>query len=189
MSAILTSGAAPGKQSLQALLGLRTETLYFFPRPAHGRRFFKRAIHPIKTIRTKPLFLNCKLMPLPDRYQRFLDPGWDYYQTLVKRLCDHSGPIVETIERKQPSTGIVALAIGISLGKYDRLILSGFSFELTHAYGKNPGIDKRGTLVSNHADTDVAVTRYLSEKYRTIFTTERTVNERTGIPLFTDIGS
>ena len=77
----------------------------------------------------------------------------------------------------------MTLAIGLSSHQYNRYIISGFSFQLTHAYAHNPEIDQRGTSLSGHANTDITLIRYLSEKYKNIFTTERIVSERTSIPM------
>jgi hypothetical protein len=89
---------------------------------------------------------------------------------------------------KQPSSGMLALALGMAEHAYDRFILSGFSFEITHAYADNPLIAERGSTASQHADTDIALLRHLSKKFGNIYTTEPVVSERTGVPLLTDFG-
>lgn len=187
LSAILTSGIPSGKQSLGALAGLETDTLYFFPRPTSRHRGVKRVVQFPKTMRMTALYLRWKLRTLPYRYNHFIDFGWDYYRNLVARLCDQDSRVMEQVARKQPSTGVVALMIGFERQSYDRFILSGFSFELTHAYAKNPEIQDRGTHSSKHTDTDIAVIRYLSEKYGNVFTTENVVGERSGIPMLMDM--
>ena len=183
MSAILTATAS-GSQSLQALAGLATDTLYFLPRPVQGRSPLKKALQHLKIIRMKPFYLKWKLRSLSYRYNRFITMDYAYYHTLVKELCGYDPKVLEQLERKQPSTGVAALALGMAQQKYQRYILSGFSFELTHGYADNPEIDERGTVTSKHANTDVVVINYLSKKYGNIYTTERVVNERAGVPLF-----
>ena len=186
LSAILTSGIASGKQSLRALAGLETDTLYFFPRPPAKRRGIKTLLQLPGTMRTTAPYLRWRLRGLSYRYRHFVDPGWDDYGTLVARLCDRDERVMARVARKQPSTGVMALAIGLGLQSYDRFILTGFSFELTHAYGSNPEIGQRGTRGSRHADTDITVIGHLAAKYGNIFTTESIVAERTGIPLLVD---
>ena len=105
------------------------------------------------------------------------------YLRLVRELSSAAPDVLALVERKQPSTGMMTLAIGAGLEGFDRFILSGFSFELTHAYGTNPEIAERGTQVSGHADTDVAFLRHLTSTLGTVFTTEPVVTERTGVPL------
>ena len=102
---------------------------------------------------------------------------------MVARLCDSDPMIAQLMRQKRPSTGVLALAVGSASRRYDRYILSGFSFELSHAYADNPQIEERGTLVSKHIETDVAVLRYLAQKNDNLFTTERVVSETVGLPL------
>jgi hypothetical protein len=66
---------------------------------------------------------------------------------------------------------------------YHKVILSGFSFEITHAYADNPLVRARGSPASKHAETDVAVLERISERHGNLLTTEPVVAERTGIPL------
>ena len=185
MTAMLTA-VASGAQSLQVIAGLKTDTLYFFPRPGAGNNLAKRLLHHLKTLRMKPFMLKRRLQSLGYSYKRFVNPGHDYYAGLVAGLCDNDAEVMALVKRKQPSTGINTLLIGIDRGEYDRFILAGFSFELTHAYANNPEIRERGTKNSMHANTDIAVIDYLSRKFGNIFTTEPTVHERAGIPLLSD---
>jgi hypothetical protein len=182
MSAVLAS-LPSGRQSLEALVGLKTERLYFFPRPASGRGGLKKALRSVTAFRTQPYFLKWKLRKLNYDFGDFITPDWYYYRDMIKRLCDQDSGILQMLARKQPSTGIIAIALGISSNRYQRFIISGFSFELTHSYATNPEIEQRGTSVSRHADTDIAVMGYLSRKFGNVFTTETIVNERVGVPL------
>ena len=86
------------------------------------------------------------------------------------------------MQRKRPSTGLITLALAIDQNRYQRFILSGFSFELTHPYAHNPEIKERGTAASQHADTDILVISYLAKKQHNIFTTEHSVHQRAGVP-------
>lgn len=99
------------------------------------------------------------------------------------QLCDYDEEIMEQIHKKRPSTGIFTLAIGIAQQRYDKFIISGFSFELTRPYAVNPEIFEIGTTASRHTNTDIMVLSYLSRKYGNIYTTEEIVHERAGIPM------
>ena len=130
-----------------------------------------------------PAVLRSRLRAVSYRYQHFADQGWRWYRDLVHELCGQDREIIAQVDRKHPSSGIVALAIGLALGRYERFIIAGFSFEVTHGYGANPEVQERGSAHSRHADTDVAVIRCLSRTHGNIFTTEQIVHARTGIPM------
>lgn len=173
-----------GKQSLQALSGLETNRLYFLPRPDKQRGFLQGAIHHLKSLDMSPFYLKYKLWLLNYNYKVFVNQRYNYYDRLVKELCDYDEKILAQIQTKRPSTGIITLVIGLAQQQYQRFIMSGFSFELTHPYAINPEIEESGTHVSKHADTDVMVIAYLAGKFGNIYTTEPIVHEHTGIPLF-----
>ncbi len=184
MSAILTSGnKAPNRLALAALAGLGTERLYLYPRPAKGEGSLQQALGAVKHIKTSPAYFRRKMKSLPYRFEQFINPGLDYYHALVRRLCDDDETVCELMARKQPSTGMIALALGLEDGQYDRCILSGFSFEITHAYADNPLIDDRGTARSKHADTDIAFLNCLARKSDRVVTTEAIVSQCSGVPL------
>jgi hypothetical protein len=189
MTAVLTSGKAEDDHSLRALRGLETRTLYFLPRPERRGGRVKRLITHLKQWRLRPFHMRRCLHRLGYRYDALVVRSASYYHELVRSLCDDDPEIAELIQSKQPSTGMFTLAIGIADGGYDRFILSGFSFGLSHAYGENPLIRARGTTLSKHADTDVAILRYLSARRGGILTTEPTVHERAGVPRLPADGS
>ena len=183
ISAILTSGKqAPNRLALAALAGLRTEILYFYPRPVRGRNAARRLLEQLKSLRVKPFYFKRRLRALPYRFDRFANPGLAHYHAMLARLCDDDPDLVARMRAKQPSSGMLALALGLSEHGYERCILSGFSFEITHAYADNPLIAQRGSAISQHADTDIALLRHLSNKFGTIYTTEPVVSERAGVP-------
>jgi hypothetical protein len=183
ISAILTSGIGSGKQSLQAMHGLETDVLYFYPRPPRRRKLLKRPLGLVQDFRTGPYYFRYRLRKASFTWRRFVRHDHEWYQTLAIKLCQGNEELQEQLKSKSPSTGIMTLAVGISLGHYDRYILSGFSFELTHAYADNPEIDERGTKVSRHTPTDVRFLRHLSGTRGDIFTTEQVVHEHTRVPL------
>jgi hypothetical protein len=184
MTAVLTSGKAEDNHSLRVLQGLKTNTLYFLPRPEPRGAPVKRVLTHLKQWRLKPFHMRRCLHRLGYRFDRFVVRSAAHYHAMVCSLCEHDPEIAELIRNKQPSTGMFTLAIGLADGAYDRFILSGFDFGLTHAYGENPLIRARGSTESKHADTDVAIIRHLATSHGGIFTTEPAVHVRTGVPLF-----
>jgi hypothetical protein len=184
VTAALTSGHKPANDlALDALRGLHTGKLYLYPRPAARGFLPLRLVREFRAIRVKPWYVQRKLRSLGYRFDELISPPRAFYHDLVLGLCGHDEAIAAQIARKQPSTGMIALAIGLAEEHFDRLIMSGFSFEITHAYARNPLIDPLGTTRSKHAETDIAVLRCLAGRHRNIYTTEPTVHERAGVPL------
>jgi hypothetical protein len=184
ISALLSSGKqAPNRLALEALAGLRTKTLYFYPRPARGEGALSRAVHCLRSFRTHPSYFKMKMHSVAYAYESFENPGLERYHAMLAELCHQEPELVARIRAKQPSSGMLALAIGIGWHDFERCVLSGFSFEITHAYADNPLIAQRGSAASQHADTDVALLRHLSNKFQNIYTTEPAVNQRAGVPL------
>ena len=184
VTANLTSGGESGRQSLQALGGLSTGTVYFVPGlPLLRGVLLGRFLKAMQGRRASPAEMQHILRMVSFRYERFVVHEYSEYLAMVARLCDSDPMIAQLMRQKRPSTGVLALAVGSASRRYDRYILSGFSFELSHAYANNPQIEERGTLVSKHIETDVAVLRYLRQKNDNLFTTERVVSETVGLPL------
>ncbi|MGD8630604.1 MAG: hypothetical protein PVH38_07685 [Gammaproteobacteria bacterium] len=183
ISAILTSGIGSGRQSLQAMHGLETEVLYYFPRPQKRRKLLKRPLGLVQDFRTGPYYFRRRLHKASYTWRHFVRHDHDWYRALATKLCQGDAALQAQLGSKSPSTGIMTLVVGMSLGVYDRYILSGFSFELTHAYADNPEIDARGTRISRHTPTDVSLLGHLSRTRGDIFTTEPVVHEHTGVPL------
>ena len=184
ISALVTSGKqAPNRLALEALVGLRTQTLYFYPRPARGRGPLGRAFHALRSFRTSALYFRSRIRSLPYRFERFENPGLERYHAMLAELCNHEPELMARMRAKQPSSGMLALAIGLKWFDFERHVLSGFSFEITHAYADNPLIAERGSASSKHAETDIELLRHLSRRFGTLYTTEPTVHQRAGIPL------
>ena len=183
MSVILTSGIGSGKQSLQALHGLRTDTLYLVPRFDKPNKLLGHLKKLPANLRRTPAFFRFRLWLEKYRWNRFVSPDAAFYQEMIGKLCQDDVRIMELVAEKKPSTGVITLLIGMSLGRYDRFIMSGFNFQLTHAYAENPEIRQRGTTISWHTPTDLEVLRRLAEIHGNVFTTEAAVNELAGIPL------
>lgn len=188
MTAVLTSGKPEDAHSLQALRNLATRDLYFLARPAPRGDPLKRLRTHLKQWRLKPIHMRHQLRRIGYRYERFVVRPSAHYHALMRTLCDDAPDVVAAIAAKQPSTGMFTLAIGIGERGYDRFILSGFDFGLSHAYGENPLIRTRGTTASKHADTDIAIVRHLASRYDVV-TTEPSVHQRAGVPLLAESGN
>jgi hypothetical protein len=184
MSAILTSGIESGRQTLTALRGLTTDELHFFPRPPKASRLRKRLAQPLVAWRTRPSELKKRLQAVDYRYRRFVDHDYGFYQGMIDQLCADDVEVTRQMQCKQPSTGLITILLALS--RSERVIVAGFSFELTHAYDRNPEIDQRGTRASRHADTDITILRCLSRRYPGLTTSEAVVSENTSIPIFTE---
>jgi hypothetical protein len=184
ISAILTSASKPAnRQALQAMRGLHTDMLYFYPRRPPEGSVLQRMVAHARGYRNKPWYVRRILKSYNYRWNEFRNPGLPYVVSLFRSLSDGDADIAALMARKQPSTGLLALALGIALGHYDRFILAGFSFEITHAYAHNPLVGERGAR-SRHADTDIGLLAYLARKLGTIYTTEPIVQQCAGVPLF-----
>ncbi len=183
MSAILGSGIASGRQSLAALRGLRTRTLHILPRRAPKGRFPKRFIRQLVDLRSHPVHVRHQLRRAGYAWERCELRPLSAWHALVHALCDQDPAVIEQTRRKQPSTGLFAVALALAEGGADRVVLAGFSFELTHAYGVNPEIEERGMTRSRHGDTDVLVLSRIALGRGDLWTTEPVVAERTGVPL------
>lgn len=182
ISAVVTSGIGSGEQSLKALHGLRTEALYLVPQFDKPRKLRKKIKTLPIAIKTSPLYFKLRLRQAGYRWSTFISRDAAFYQELIGTLCRQDPQIMALVAEKKPSTGVITLMIGMSLGSYDRYIMSGFNFELTHAYADNPEIRQRGTTLSRHTPTDLQVLRRLVAVHGNIFTTEPAVNEGGGIP-------
>jgi hypothetical protein len=160
MTSMLASGIGSGRQSLEALRGLETGTVYFLRRRTERMTPIKRALFFAKNLRGKsilrmqPAYLKAQLKALGYRFGAFVALDEKYYDGLVRTLCGD-----------------------------DRYVIAGFSFELTHAYAHNPEIEERGTRVSAHAETDITVLRHLARQRHDLYTSEEAVHRATGIPL------
>jgi hypothetical protein len=127
--------------------------------------------------------LRRRLRALDYRYEELVSRPARSYHDLVLRLCAGDPEVAAAIARKQPSTGLLAVAVALEEGRWSRVVMAGFDFTLTHAYGDNPLIAQRGSAVSAHAPTDLAILRRLAALRSDLWTSEPVVHERTGLPL------
>ena len=187
MSAVLTSGQASGRHSLRALRGLRTDVLHLLPRHERGGSAAQRLGRRARHVRMEPFWFRARLRAAGYRWQRFETRPLAAYHELVLSLCGDDPALRAQFARKHPSTGVFAVALGLADGRFERVIVAGMSFELTHAYGDNPEIAARGTAASKHADTDVMVLARLARR-GDLFTTEPVVAARAGVPAWPPAG-
>jgi hypothetical protein len=184
VTAVLTSGKESDEHSLRRLAGLRTGRLYHVRRPkADGGGPLARAIAAFKMRKMSVGELRRRLRALDYRYEELVSRPARSYHDLVLRLCAGDPEVAAAIARKQPSTGLLAVALGLGEGRWSRVVMAGFDFTLTHAYGDNPLIGERGSAVSAHAPTDLAILRRLATLRSDLWTSEPVVHERTGLPL------
>jgi hypothetical protein len=188
ITAMLTAGVASGRQSMQAMQGLHTGTLYFLH--STSRKTSLRQSRPVKflralprAVRVTPAYFRWAMSRAGYSWDHFVAAEVDSYVSATRNWCKAEQVLFEQAASKRPSTGLTALLIGLSLNRYDRFILSGFSFELTHAYAEHPGIQGRGTRESKHMPTDIRFMQCLSSSLGNLFTTEPTVNQLAGVPL------
>lgn len=187
MSSVLGSPKNPSSRSaIQALAGLSTKTLYYCPRQMYRNAPLKRLLNAGEVLACTPRRFTRTLRAAGFRFETVVVRPLKSYIRLVDKLCGSDADVAAELAAKHPSTGVLAAAIGLAEGGFDRVILSGFSFEITHAYADNPMIARRGTATSRHADTDIAVLRKISAQTGRLVTTETMVYERTGIPMLTD---
>jgi hypothetical protein len=184
LSSIVTSGKnASNRLAVEALSGLRTGRLYVFPRRPYQRKPWKQVLHPGKMLQTTAPFVRRRLDAIGYGYDEFVARPVRFYLNTVARLVGDDPAVVDLMAEKVPSVGMLAVALGLAEHAYERIVLSGFSFEITHAYADNPLIGERGSTESRHADTDVAALQAIQRRHGCLGTTEPIVHDRTGIPL------
>lgn len=179
MTAQLTDGSAAGRLRLDSLRGLATVELAYYPRPQRGLRAWLKP----RLWRMRAAVLRRELLARGYRWQRFVARPHAWYLTQALRLCGDDPEVAAQIARKAPSSGLIAVALGLGDGRYDRVILAGFSFELTQAMGEDPEIARRGTAASAHRDTDVLLLARMVGRGLPLVTTEAAVHAAAGVPL------
>jgi hypothetical protein len=181
-SAVLGSGKGSDEHSLRALRGVPAGTLYLLPRPLpHG--LARRALFRLRHWRMQTPWVRLRLKRAGLCFERVVAWPIEAYHALILELTSGAPEVRAAMARKRPSTGMVALAVGLTEGGFGHAILAGFDFSLHHAYGHNPLIDRRGTDLSAHADTDIAILRAIQRHRPILWTSEPAVHERTGLPL------
>jgi hypothetical protein len=184
MTAVLTSGKASDDHSLQALRGLSTRRLFVYPRPRFDAAGPGRAslTARLKGWRMSPWWMRRRLRALDYRWDEMIVRPAAWYHNLVLRLAGGGEEVGRVMAHKQPSTGLAAVALGLADERFDRVVMAGFDFTLSHAYGTNPLIADRGVTASKHADTDVGLLMAWVACGRPLLTTEPAVHARAGVP-------
>jgi hypothetical protein len=183
MTSLLTDGSPAGRMRLESLRGLETGTVHFYPRRVKGRTAPERLLFRLRVWRTTPLVLRRALARAGFRYHRFVVRSTEEYRRLFLSLCGEDPSVATQLDRKQASSGLLAVALALAEPGVERVIVSGFSFELTQAAGADPNIARRGTTASQHKDTDVLVLRALAARHPGLVTTEPVVHGAAGVPL------
>lgn len=183
LTALLTDGSAAGRMRIESLRGLSTGIVYFYPQRLKGRTALQRGLFRLRTWRTMPFMLRRALAGVGYRYDRFEQRGTDAYRRLLLELCRNDPAVAAQLDRKQASSGTLAVALALAEPGVERVIMSGFSFELTQAAGMDPNIARRGTTASKHTPTDALVLRTLARHHPALVTTEPVVHELAGVPL------
>jgi hypothetical protein len=183
MTSLLTDGSPAGRMRLESLRGLGTGTVHFYPRRVKGRTALARALFRLCSWRTTSPVLRRALARTGFRHDRFVVRSTEEYRRLFLSLCGDDPAVAEQLDRKQASSGLLAVAVALAEPGIERVIVSGFSFELTQAAGDDPNIARRGTTASQHKDTDVLLLRALTARHPGLVTTEPIVHEAAGVPL------
>ncbi|QNT68960.1 hypothetical protein [Defluviicoccus vanus] len=182
-SIVLTGKNESNRQALRELGSLQTGRVYLFPRRPYRNKLWKQLLHPAKMIRSTPFFAIRQLRRTGYQFEEFVArPAGEYLQA-VSSLAGDDPRLQRLMAEKVPSVGVIAVALGLADYRYERVVLSGFSFEITHAHAVNPLIAARGSTESRHAETDVIALGLISRHTGGVFTTEPVVHQRTGIPL------
>lgn len=184
VSSIVVAGKnESNRQALRALSGLRTGRVYLFPRRPFRNKPWKQLLNPAKILRTTAPFAGRQLRLAGYQFDELIArPARDYLRAVLG-LTGNDSQLEHLMVEKVPSVGVIAVALGLAEYHYERVVLSGFSFEITHAHAINPLIASRGSAESRHAETDVTALALISQRSGALFTTEQVVNDRTGIPL------
>ncbi len=97
-----------------------------------------------------------------------------YFDLIASSCGSEAYPI---LERKDLSSGVLALFLAISTKKYSTYIMAGFKFNVEYEYQRS------SNAPSGHFETDIALLKMAVKNKLPIYTTEETVNMLTGIPL------
>lgn len=184
LSSVVVSGKNPSNRlALAALRGLATERLVVYPRPPYPSSLRKRVRHFDQVLRTWPVPLRIVLRRAGYHWDRIEFPPLESFLDRVRSLCGDAHEAEMAMRSKAPSTGLMAIALGLADRRFEQVIVSGFSFEVTHAYASNPDIDARGSSASAHAYTDIALLRSFAKHDDRLATTEPIVHEACGVRL------
>lgn len=192
ISAVLGAGTGreeSGKRqanriALEKLSGLSSEEVWYLPRPPAEGPLPRRLIREAKRWRMSAWHLRRALRRAGYDFGRFRAPPYSHYTEMLRHETGNDPEAAAAIAAKQPSTGVFATLLGLADPAWERVVLAGISFELTHAYAENPAIAALGTTRSKHAETDIAVLRALGRTHPgRLVTSEPVVAEHCDLPL------
>lgn len=182
VSAVLGSGKGRDEHSLRALRGVPAGRLYLLPRPLPAG-LAPRLLARLRHWRMQAPWVRHRLRRAGLRFDGATARPLEAYLDLILALAGRAPEVRAAMAVKRPSTGIVALAVGLAAEGFERAVLAGFDFSLRHAHGRNPLIDQRGGDLSAHAGTDVAILRAIQRERGCLWTSEPAVHARAGLPL------
>jgi hypothetical protein len=99
----------------------------------------------------------------------------------VRGVCGDDPDVLALMARKPLSTGVLALSLGVADERYDRYIVSGFSFEITPITLRIPWSPSAAAPPAVRTLTSRCCAALLA-RHQHIFTTEPVVHERAGVP-------
>ncbi|WP_022728623.1 hypothetical protein [Fodinicurvata sediminis] len=197
VSAVLGAGTArdeSGKRqanriALETLSGLSSDEVWYLPRPPAQGLLPRRLLREARRWRMSAWHVRRALRQAGYDFGHFHAPPYSHYTQLLQRETGDDPDAAAAVAIKQPSTGVFATLLGLADPAWDRVMLAGISFELTHAYAENPAITALGTTRSKHAETDITVLSALGRQHPgRLVTSEPVVAECCGLPLVTGEG-
>jgi hypothetical protein len=114
VSAVLGSGKAGDRHSLLAMRGLAAGTVYFLPRPLPHGDARRRLRFRLRHWRLQAPWVRLLLRRHGLRWDRFVARLTAAYDGLLLALCDGAPEVAALMTAKRPSTGLVALALGLT---------------------------------------------------------------------------
>lgn len=176
----LMSSNESAKKARKNLRGLSTNQVFIYPSKQEFN--FLRLLRKLYRANLKSSYLEIKrhklftyliLKTLGYKFKHYSYMSRQKYQSLFD-----IAPL--KLNEYNPSTGIVALMIGVKQFKFDTIIISGFSFETNHIYDEKVDVIP---VYNRHFEFDSLTIKSLYSKGVKIITTEKTVSEICDIPL------
>lgn len=195
VSAVLGAGTAredSGKRqanrlALAHMAGLQSDAVWYLPRPPAEGALPRRLLRAARRWRMSGWHVRWTLRRAGYGFGHFRAPPYSHYTELLLRESGHDPEVQAVLAEKQPSTGVFATLLGLADPAWERVVLAGVSFELTHAYTENPAIADLGTTRSKHAEIDQAVLRALGRAHAgRLVSSEPVVAETCGLPLIAE---
>ncbi len=166
LSSYFTAGDdGMSRKGMSKIEGLKSKKVFFLTVRNTEKSILKKMAKRIYMYKNSELYARYNLWRHNFDYDVFRSRSRKWYREVINKC----GEIDIKPSDKGPSSGIISLAIGVESEKYDRYILSGFSFEHKKEYG---GEEK----YNPHKSYDVRFIKNIS-CYEKVLTTEEKVNE------------